>query len=142
MSFWADRPSLPQHIDQHLRPEAREWVVPVNVGDKSASFETCLFVPPHDLLILRRVYCQQPTVLSPSTTAYWTLAVVQRIEGKDRTLATFDGSRYGFVAGAPKGPSAEDASLEEGWPVYLVGLKVGNPSSLDDLHLSLVVALA
>lgn len=144
MPFWADRSALAQHIDQHRLPEAREWVVPCTVGDKSASFETCLAIPPHGLLVLRRVYFQQPTSLSADSSAYWTLGVVQRIEGKDRTLVVFDGARYGVTADTPKRLPAQgalDAPLEEGWPIYLVGLKTGSPSALDDLHVSLVMAL-
>ena len=141
MPFWRDPPSLSQHVDQHRRPEAREWIVPMNVGDKSASFEATLFIPPHDLLILRRVYLCQPSALAASSSAFWTLAVVQRIEGKDHTLATFDGARYGLAADTPFPLDAEDAPLAGEWPVLLVGVKAGSPSNLDDLHLTAVLAL-
>jgi hypothetical protein len=143
VAFWRDT-TLPAHIDQHRLPEAREQVIPALVGDKSADFETPLFVPPHGLWVLRRAYLQTPTDLSADSSASWALVVVQRVEGRDRTLATFDGARYGLVADTPKRLPAHgslDIALAEGWPVLLVGTKSGSPSSLDDLHLTLVVAL-
>lgn len=136
---------LRAHIDQHRRPEPREFSIRVDLGDQSADFTKFAHLVEHGLLVYRRAYFIQASDLDADATDYWTLKVVQRdAEGREITLGEFDGSKRGIegeTASRIPASGSVNKPLQREQPIFITGTKSGSPSSTDDFVVQIVLAL-
>jgi hypothetical protein len=143
--FWQGT-NLDRHLAQHNGEVGSTVLLPMLLGDKSASFEVTLLVPPHPYLELHGLTVVTSASIAASSSAYWTLSLLQLdTAARITNLYDFDGSAFALSDTEPfylPVRTSSPKALAEGRPVVLRGTKTGSPSSLTDLFVQMVLRLA
>ncbi len=139
--FWT-HDDIKLHIDQHNTARASERTVQKTIGDIAASAVSFVWMPPHEAVMLKRLYFHSPSALDADPTDYWTLYLSQRDEdGRYLDLFRFSTASRGLSAHIiTRHPTLGDdeVSLNPRYPVYFRAVTTGSPAAIDDLSIELV----